>query len=102
MYEAWPLTASTWQTPTVCRTGGTIWSPPFARFHPGVARQGLHNKLHLPDAVLHNKANTGIARAPIVPSLLPGDIALLKQAMVALVPQWLGGWDAASDPLRKL
>jgi hypothetical protein len=67
-----------------------------------VVHEAFHNKLHLPDAVLHNKKGTGIAQDPMVPTLLPGDIALLKQAMVALVPQWLGGWDVASDPLRKL
>lgn len=67
-----------------------------------VVHETFHNKLHLPDAVLHNKKSTGAARDPIVPTLLPGDIALLKQSMVALVPQWLGGWNAASDPLRRL
>lgn len=92
----------------------TIWLPRCARFsrrrYPSrlttkqdVARlvvdEAYHNERRLPGAALHNEKGTGIARDPIVPTRLSGDIALLKQAMVALVPQWLGGWDAASDPL---
>jgi hypothetical protein len=65
-----------------------------------IFHEALHNKLHLSDKQLHGTG--GLAADPIHPPQTQGNIALMRTGMSRLVPQWLGGWDAASDPLREL